>query len=181
MEKSKEQQDLEEIVELTGQDPFECYQCGKCSAGCPIREYMDYAPNQIIRFVQLGLLDKALHSKTIWLCASCLTCSTRCPQLFDLAQFMDSLRELAIQRGIKPADSDVIKFHEAFLKQIEKNGRAHEFGLIRDYKLTTFHLFQDVDVAPSMFFKRKISIRPHKVKNLEAIQKLFERAKKEEE
>ncbi|MBN2056438.1 4Fe-4S dicluster domain-containing protein [bacterium] len=179
METAQAQRLIDEVKRLTSQDPLLCYQCGKCSAGCPIREFMDYSPNQIIRFVQLGMVEKALRSKTIWLCAGCLTCSTRCPQEFDLAKLMDALREVALAHGIKPSDSDVYKFHKAFLKQIEQNGRAFEFGLIRDYKLSTFHLFQDVDIAPSMFLKGKISLRPHRIKNLAAIRGLFERVRKQ--
>jgi len=168
---------IEEIIEITSQNPLLCYQCGKCSAGCPIRAFMEMPPNRVVRFVQLGLFDKALKSPTIWLCAGCQTCFTRCPQKFDLVKFMDALKEIAIREGIKPPEKKISAFHKAFLKQIKKYGRAYELGLVRDYKLSTFDFFQDMDVAPKMFLKGKINICPHKIKNKEAIRKIFEKSK----
>lgn len=169
---------LDEIEDLTGIDALKCYQCGKCSAGCPVRMFMDVPPNKVVRFVQLGLDEDALRSKTIWMCAGCLTCSTRCPQNFDLARFMDALREIAIKKGVI-SRKDVLKFHKAFLKQIEVNGRAFEFGFIRDYKLSTFKIFQDMDLAPEMFFKGKIKLMPHKIRGKELVRKIFNKTYKE--
>jgi heterodisulfide reductase subunit C2 len=164
------------VAEITGQDPALCYQCGKCSAGCPVRAYTDEAPNRVVRFVQLGCEDKALHARTLWLCAGCQTCSTRCPQEFDLAGFMDAMRELALKRGIKPLEADTKAFHDAFLAQIEHHGRSFEFGLVRDYKLKTMNLMQDVENAPVMFLKGKIGLFPHHVENPSAMRRIFKRA-----
>ncbi|MCX7944552.1 MAG: 4Fe-4S dicluster domain-containing protein [Deltaproteobacteria bacterium] len=166
----------EEIEELTGINSLKCYQCGKCSAGCPVRVFMKVPPNKVVRFVQLGLEDEALRSETIWMCAGCLTCSTRCPQNFDLAKFMDALKEIAIKKGVISKD-DILKFHKAFLKQVEANGKAFEFGLIRDYKLATFNIFQDLDIAPEMFFKGKIKLFSHRIKDRDKIKKIFDRCK----
>lgn len=171
----------QEIIELSGQDPALCYQCGKCSAGCPIREYEDSAPNRIIRYIQLGFYDKALTSSTIWLCAGCMTCSTRCPKEYELPRLMDALREIAIKKKIKPAEEKVLKFHKAFLKQIKNNGRAFEFGLVRDYKLSTFDIMQDVDAAPGMFLKGKISLMPHKIKDTKSVKKIFKKSEGDEQ
>lgn len=178
VEKKESQTLADEIEKLTGINVLKCYQCGKCSAGCPVRVFMKVAPNKVVRLVQLGLDEEALKSETIWMCAGCLTCSTRCPQNFDLAKFMDALKEIAIKRGIITR-KDILKFHKAFLKQIEANGKAFEFGLIRDYKLATFNLFQDMDIAPEMFFKGKIKLFPHKTKNRDVIKKIFDRTNKE--
>ena len=161
-----------QIAARTGQHPLACYQCGKCSAGCPVRAHADSAPNRVVRYVQLGLDEKALHAHSPWLCAGCMTCSSRCPQQFDLAGFMDALREIALERGITP-DPDAAAFHEAFLAQIRRHGRAYELGLVADYKLATGHLLQDVDLAPAMLLKRKLGLLPHRVHNRRRARDLF--------
>jgi heterodisulfide reductase subunit C2 len=163
------------IENIIMQSPMQCYQCGKCSAGCPIRDYMNESPNQVVRLIQLGFDDEALSSSTPWLCASCLTCSTRCPQNFELAKFMDALREIALEEDIEIAEKDTVAFHKAFLNQIKKYGKAFEFGLVREYKLKTLNLFQDVEVAPEMLMKGKLGLLPHKVHDKEKIKKVFEK------
>ena len=167
----------EEIMEICGQDPALCYQCGKCSAGCPVRDYALDPPNRVVRYVQLGFYDKALQSPTIWLCAGCLTCSGRCPKNFDLARFMDAMRQLAEEKGIKSPDRDSEKFHEAFLDQIKFFGKTWEMGMIAEYKLKTLNLLQDVAIAPEMFFKGKLNIIPERIKGMEKISEIFEKTK----
>ena len=86
------------VVELSGQNIFACYQCGKCSAGCPCAQVMDLLPNQVIRFVQLGQEEKALMSDTMWYCASCFTCYARCPKGVDLSKVMEALRLIRLRK-----------------------------------------------------------------------------------
>ena len=86
------------VEELSGQKLLACYQCGKCSAGCPAVSQMDILPNQIIRFAQLGLKDELLQSKSIWVCASCLTCNSRCPKGIKIAEVMEALRLILLRK-----------------------------------------------------------------------------------
>ena len=95
------------VKEISGEDINLCYQCGMCSAGCPIVFAMDLLPNQIIRLVQLGLEEDITKSKTTWLCASCLTCSIRCPRKLDLCKVMEALRLINLRKNsdyTKPAE-----------------------------------------------------------------------------
>ena len=93
-------QALQEINEVSGEKVGDCYQCGKCSAACPVCQAMDILPHQVLRYLQLGLLEEVLASKTIWICASCFTCAARCPRDVDLANVMEGLRlYLLRQRG----------------------------------------------------------------------------------
>lgn len=85
------------VEELSGQNLLACYQCGKCSAGCPAVSQMDILPNQIIRYAQLGFKDELLLSKAIWLCASCLTCNTRCPKGINVAEVIEALRQILLR------------------------------------------------------------------------------------
>lgn len=90
---------LRRLGEISGEVVARCYQCGKCSAGCPMAVDADVAPHQIIRLVQLGQSDEALASATIWLCAACRACSSRCPRGVDLTRLMESLRALVLRKG----------------------------------------------------------------------------------
>jgi len=86
------------IEEISGQNLLACYQCGKCSAGCPAIYEMDILPNQIIRFAQLGLKDELLQSKSIWICASCLTCNARCPKGINIAEVIEAIRQILLRK-----------------------------------------------------------------------------------
>lgn len=88
---------VRQVEEISGQDLLACYQCGKCAAGCPVAFAMDLLPSQVIRLAQLGLVEELLETETIWLCAACQTCYTRCPKGVDLSRIMEALRELALK------------------------------------------------------------------------------------
>ena len=86
------------VEELSGQNLLACYQCGKCSAGCPAVSEMDILPNQIIRYAQLSLKDELLKSKSIWICASCLTCNSRCPKGINIAEVIEAIRLILLRK-----------------------------------------------------------------------------------
>ncbi len=87
------------VEKVSGQKLWACYQCGKCSAGCPMAAHMDILPNQIVRMAQLGMQKKLLASKTIWTCVSCMTCNSRCPKDIRIAEVIESLRQTALHNG----------------------------------------------------------------------------------
>lgn len=95
------------VEEISGQDLLACNQCGKCSAGCPVVAAMDLLPSQVIRMAQLGM-EEVLESNTIWICASCLTCVTRCPKGVDLPRMMEALRQIALRKGVAKLDLDAL-------------------------------------------------------------------------
>ena len=86
------------VQELSGQNLLACYQCGKCSAGCPAVSQMDILPNQIIRYAQLGFKDDLLKSRAIWICASCMTCNSRCPKGINIAEVIEALRQILLRK-----------------------------------------------------------------------------------
>lgn len=90
---------VKKVEEISGQNMLSCYQCGKCSAGCPSVAEMDIIPSQIIRLVQLGQEDKIENYKTMWLCAACNQCAVRCPRGVDLAKIMEAVRQLVLRRN----------------------------------------------------------------------------------
>ena len=106
-----------------------------CSDGCPLASVMDFYPNKIIHMVKLGLKETVLKSKTMWLCASCETCATRCPNEIDIVGLMDKLRVESRKAGVNHSVSNIIKFHEAFVGQIKMKGRIDEAFLMASYEL----------------------------------------------
>ncbi len=151
---------LEAVEELSGQKVRDCYQCGKCSAGCPIAADMDLPPNQVIRLVQLGLIDQALRSKTIRLCASCETCTTRCPREVDLAAVMDALRNMAVRERRRSPERAVSFFNRTFLSILRRYGRVFEMELIGRFNTGTFNFFKDMTKAPRLFFRGRLKLWP---------------------
>ena len=156
-----------------------CYQCGKCSAGCPISFRMDYLPNQIIRMIQLGMEKQVLSSRTIWLCASCLTCTVRCPREIDVAEIMDYLRRHAYKKKIIPLEeTEIPLFNKIFLVNIELFGRLYEMGLIGMFNVLSGEFFKDFSCAPKMFLKRKIGLFPQRTRNSKEIKEIFKRSRR---
>ncbi len=98
---------VRQVEEISGQNLLACNQCGKCSAGCPVVAAMDILPNQVIRMAQLGM-EEVLESNTIWICASCLTCATRCPKGVDVPRLMEALRQIALRQGVTKLDLNAL-------------------------------------------------------------------------
>ncbi len=119
---------LSEVFHESGEKIQNCYQCQKCSAGCPLNFAMDILPNQLFRHIQYEHRDKVLSSKTIWLCASCQTCSTRCPNSIDIAKIMDTLRSISVRSGAVSGEQKISTFHKFFLGLTKYTGRTWEPG-----------------------------------------------------
>lgn len=166
-----------QVQQRCGENPARCYQCGKCTAGCPVAFAMDIDPARLMRNVQLGQRETVLHSRTIWLCASCETCTTRCPQGVDLARVMDALRILAREAGIA-AEPEVAAFNQGFLSNTRAHGRVHESLLAVLHNLKTGHPFRDVEKGPTMLLKGKMSLRGHTTRNRDQVRRLFEQVEK---
>src|SRR6056297_3067066 len=152
---------LESVSETLG-DTSLCYQCAKCSNGCPVGEEMDVYPHQIIHLASLGLEDRVLESKTIWVCANCYACAVKCPNDINITGIMNNLKQKALEKGIKPKRPDVYKFHQTFAQDILKRGKAHELRIMGEYNLRLRKPFKNVLLAPKMFLENKLKIQPPK-------------------
>ncbi|MFQ6067268.1 MAG: 4Fe-4S dicluster domain-containing protein [bacterium] len=161
------------VQQKSGKELHQCYHCLKCSAGCPISFAMDWTPNQIIRMVQLELKERVLSSSTIWLCASCETCTTRCPNEVDLPTIMDALKEMAVRNGIRSQQAAIQTFHRVFLNCIREYGRIHEVSLLAFYKLLSLNPFEDMGLGMKMFNKGKLSLLPNRIENIHQLDAIF--------
>ena len=148
------------VLHECGQNVNLCYQCGKCAAGCPVAYAMDFTPTQIIHAIRLGMDNLVLKSKTVWLCASCETCTTRCPQEVDIAKVMDAVKIIALKRGAKSQVPQVPAFYKATLGNIKMFGRMYELGMIGVLKLMTGEFLKDMDLGMTMLKKGKLKLFP---------------------
>ncbi len=164
------------VKEISNANLDRCYQCYTCTAGCPIAYAMDYYPHQIMRMVQLGVKDKVLTSSTIWLCAACETCATRCPNEIELVNVMDTLREMALEEGVKIKEKEIVSMHKTFLSVVKSLGRQHEISLLVLLKMKTREFLKDMILGMNMFLKGKLKIMPHKIKGVDQIKGMFERS-----
>lgn len=166
-----------ELMRDTGVDVSQCYQCGKCTAGCVLASEMDYAPSYLMRLLQTAgekHLDKVLRSDAIWICLNCENCVTRCPKAIDIPKVMDFLREKSCRMGVVNSKSKaVVAFHTSFLDSVKQTGRLYEVGLIAGFKARTFRFMQDLDVAPVMLAKGKLSLLPETVKDKRKVKRIF--------
>jgi len=172
---------LEEVSRLSKAEIVACYQCGKCSAGCPMAGEMDILPNQVMRYIQLNMRESLLASKGFWACVSCAACSTRCPKSIDIAGVMDTLRILATSRR-RESDRSVAAFNRVFLDTIRKYGRLNELELAGLFSLktlttlttlTTLRPFRDLALAPKLYKKGKIVFDRQKVKDIGSVERIF--------
>lgn len=165
-------------------DIFACFQCGKCSNGCPVTFAMDYLPHQLIRMLQLGLIEEVLKSKTIWVCASCETCYTRCPNEIEISKLMDDLKHEVLSREGAPHEKEIAEFHKVFLNNIKMFGRVNETVLMSVYlmkstladlkkiKIDFPELFKYMGLGLSMLKRGRLSLFPS-WKNRKTVREVF--------
>jgi heterodisulfide reductase subunit C len=172
--------DLEAVARIgrdANVDFDDCYQCGKCTAGCPMAHAMDLVPRLLIRNLQLGFIEKALNAKTPWICANCMVCSARCPQGVDIAAIMLAVRRTAKKQGLCPVrEADV--FDDAFVGNIRSWGKSNEAILAAKYNLVSGHLVQDLLNAPKMAARGMIGPKIHSVKDRGAVKHLVDKCLK---
>jgi len=160
-----------EIYERSGENVYLCFQCQKCSSGCPLNFAMDYTPAQILEAVRLDQESLVLGSKTAWLCASCETCTTRCPQELDLAKVMDTIKMVSLEKGTS-ALPKVSSFYKSFLQDLKFFGRIYELGLMMWLKLKTREFTKDMGLGMEMMKRRSLKLIPHFVRPRE-VQRIF--------
>lgn len=167
------------IAQKAGVALDECYQCGKCSAGCPMAHAMDLMPRQIVHCLRTGQTDLVLRSKAIWLCATCHTCVERCPHSIDIPSLVEVSRQAAERQGIC-AVQEVGKFNNIFMENIRVFGKSQEVILEGLYNVTSGHFLQDMDNAPRMALKGMIRPELQTVRNKSHVRDLLAAAEEED-
>jgi ferredoxin len=87
---------LSELQQYGAVDVASCFNCGNCSAVCPLSSESDNFPRRMIRYAQLGLRERLVRSQELWLCYYCGECTATCPREADPGEFMAAARRYAI-------------------------------------------------------------------------------------
>jgi len=166
------------VEEMSGVNLNLCYQCRKCSAGCPVAGVAESAPSEVIRRLHLGAGNELLESKLVWMCLSCETCYGRCPMQINFAAVIDALRSLSIARGTRAPRGNMPLFNRMFLENVRIFGRSYDLSMIAGYKLGSGKLMDDAEKFPSMLMKGKMAILPPSGADKKAVRRIFGRAGK---
>lgn len=170
----------EAIASAAHVELHKCYQCGKCAAGCPMSAAMDISPRQIVRYLQLGMMDELLASRGIWLCAACHTCSERCPNEIDIPSLIELARQEAKRRGICAA-SEANLFTETFLENVRLFGRSQEMLLEGVYNIASGKLTQDFESVPHMLKHGLTGPEIETVRDVKGLREVMKAALKEDD
>jgi heterodisulfide reductase subunit C len=167
------------VQEMAGVDLSLCYQCRKCTAGCPVSGLAGMTPAELIRRLQLGAGDEILESDLVWLCLSCETCYTRCPMRINAAAVMDALRALAVEKGAREPAGKISLFNKLFLNSVRRYGRSYDFQALAAYKLGSGNVAGDLAKLPAMLAKGKMAVLPPSGGDKQAVRRIFQKTKGE--
>jgi heterodisulfide reductase subunit C2 len=167
---------LEDVNLKSGANVLECYQCGKCVSTCPVSQYMDFPPREIMQMIKLGLRNESYMANSHWFCLTCSACSGRCPREIDIPAVMEAIRHLAIEENYindSKKVKEIRKFHEIFLDMIKRYGRNYELRMMAEFNIRTRNLFKDMHLAPKALLKGKIPLGVKPLKSAKAIKRMF--------
>ena len=165
---------LEDVYSIPGGDKVkECIQCGTCSASCPTSYAMDYTPREVIAALRAGMLDRVLKSNTIWLCASCYSCTVRCPSGIKLTDVMYELKRLAIEFNLAPKNIKTPIVSKLFVSIVDKYGRISETELVSKFMMKTnpLSIVSMIPRAYKLFMRGRLPLIPHRIKGTRDLQK----------
>lgn len=178
---------LGEVERESGVKVGACFQCRKCTNGCPVTFAMDLYPDQVMRYIQLGWREPVLQSATIWVCAACETCTTRCPNEVDIARAMDYLKQRVVRSRSGAREQKVLTFHQVFLEDVRKRGRVFESGMMQNYLLKSGELVQklkdrtiveEMRLGWTLYRKGRLNLLPHGIKGKGEVKQLFQEGKR---
>jgi heterodisulfide reductase subunit C len=137
-----------------------CYQCAKCSAGCPAAPEMTVLPHRAMHLIALGQEQRLRGENTLWLCAACNTCATRCPNDIDIPGVFDTLRSGWVSASVPCPAPQVLRFHESFVRDLKRRGRVHEVRVMGEYNLAIRDPLHNAPLAVRMLLKGRLRLLP---------------------
>jgi heterodisulfide reductase subunit C len=141
---------------------------------------MDISPRQLIALFRAGELEEIMKSRTIWICASCYACTTRCPAGIKITDMIYALKRTAIEKGIRVSAPHVQRMARLFTRVLIRYGRLHEGSLIGWYYLRThpFRLFSLLPLAKKMIRTKRLDPLPHRIKAHAQLARIIRKAER---
>ncbi len=155
-----------------------CIQCGTCTGTCPVSYMMDITPREAVALFRAGHIEEILHSRTIWICASCYSCRVRCPAGILVTDLMYALKRLAIKMKIYPPKFPVYALSTSFISNVYKYGRNFEMGLALKYFIRADRkkLISSAGFGLAMVRRGRISVLPRSIKKVHEVRAIIDRA-----
>ena len=154
-----------------GEKIKDCIQCGTCSGSCPLSIYMDYSPRKLINMARAGFKEEVLSSFSIWLCASCYSCTCNCPMDIKVTDLMYILRQKAIEENVHPKRFPTPVLSKEFFQMIAHNGRSSETYLLINLILKTNPL-KFLGLAPlglKLLKTGRLSLKKESIKSIKEL------------
>lgn len=171
---------IDEVCYVPGGESIRsCIQCGICTGSCPTANKWDYPPRQVIAMVRAGFREELLSSNSMWFCASCYTCTVRCPRDIKPADIMHALEVLAIRSGLSTKQSRTPVMYQCFIDSARSNGRVYELGMMIKLFLKT-NPFAALKLAPvglGLFLHGRMPLKPTRIKGTKELKAILDKAR----
>jgi len=155
-----------------------CLQCGTCTGACPVAYAMDLTPRTLIGLFRAGRLEEVLRSRAIWLCASCYSCTVRCPMEIRVTDTMYAFKRIAMERGLCSKGGGVPAMSRIFMSTIRKHGRNHELSIALRYYLRSqpAKLLAESGMGWSLWRHDRLKLLPKRIRRISDVRAIVERA-----
>lgn len=155
-----------------------CIQCGTCTGSCPVSYAMDISPRQLIALFREGEMETILKSRTIWICASCYACTTRCPEGIKITDLMYALKRTAMAGRRRSRAPQVQLLARLFVDNVKRYGRLHEGTLIRKFYMKTgiTKLLGFIPLARKLWETGRLAPFPHRIRAYAELSRIITKA-----
>ncbi len=170
---------LDQVEDIpAGERIRRCIQCGTCTGSCPVSYAMDISPRQLIALFRAGELETVMKSRSIWICASCYACTTRCPAGIKITDIIYALKRTVMEKKYHSQARQVQILANLFIQNLMSYGRLHEGTLIRKFYMRTgfWKLFGFISLVQKMMRTKRLALFPKRIKAHRALSKIIEKA-----
>jgi len=171
---------LQQVELVPGGDRLSrCLQCGTCTGSCPVSYAMDLSPRTMIALFRAGMIEEILQSRSIWICASCYMCTTRCPQQIKITDLLYALKRVAMEKKLYPDRFPVYLLSRSFVRLLYRYGRNHELLLVLLFQLRRdpLQLLRMLPLGLAMYRRGRLALWPKRIRGIAAIRQMIEAAR----